>query len=190
MAKPRITVETDIVAKAPITLLAHAAMQKMRKGKSGVLFGKHRPDWKLINASIEWDMDKKTKSPTGVSAFVIKVRYSGQIYISKAIDKNSKCFKLVKEHEQEHQKICIAGTKAATGACRKILKKHFDAVLRSYKGDIKKLSANEATAVKKIAFGAFKEMDDGPYFKVAVKSLKIDTDSHYSKISPHCAEYG
>lgn len=190
MAKTSYTVNQDIKAAASITLLDHAKLQKMRKGKKGVLFGKHIPDWKLITGSIEWNMDKKTKQAVGVSAVSLSVRYSGLIYISKAIDKSSKCFALVKAHEQEHQKICTTGTKAAQAACEKILKKHADAVIKSYKGDFAAMETDEAKAFRKIAVGAFKEMDDGPYYKIAVKSLSIDTPAHYGKISPHCAAYG
>ncbi len=190
MAKTKYIIAADIQANAPITILDHAKLQKMRKGKKGVLFGKHRPDLKLLNASFEWDMDKKTKKATGLSSISLSVRYTGQIYISKAIDKKSKCFALVKAHEQEHQKICIAGVKAMNGACKKILQKHTEAMLRSYKGDYGAFEKDEAKAARKVAIDAYKEIDDGPFYKVAVKSLSIDTSSHYAKISPHCEKYG
>lgn len=190
MAKTSYFIATDIKTKATITILDHAKLQKMRKGKKGVLFGKHKPDLKLMNASFEWDMDKKTKKAVGLTSVTLSIRYWGQIYLSKAIDKGSKCFKLVKAHEQEHQKICIAGVKAMNGDCQKILKKHTEAMLRSYKGDYDAFYKSEATAARKIAIEAYKKIDDGPFYKVAVKSLAIDTPAHYGKISPHCAQYG
>lgn len=190
MAKTKYIIAADIQAKAAITLLDHAKLQKMKKGKKGVLFGKHTPDLKLMSASFEWDMDKRSKKAVGLSSVTLSVRYTGQIYLSKAIDKSSKCFALVKAHEQRHQKICVAGVKAMNAACQKILQKHTDAMLRSYKGDYDAFAKDEAKAARKVAIETYKKIDDGPFYKVAVKSLSIDTSSHYGKISPHCAEYG
>jgi len=190
MAKTRYIIAADIQSKAAITLFEHAKLQKMRKGKKGVLFGKHSPDLKLMSASFEWDMDKKSKKAVGLSSVTLSIRYRGKIYISKAIDKSSKCFALVKAHEQEHQKICVAGVKSMNSACQKILEKHTKAMLRSYKGNYDAFEKDEAKAARAVAIKAYKEIDDGPFLKVAVKSLSIDTPAHYGKISPHCAKFG
>ncbi|OBY25680.1 MULTISPECIES: hypothetical protein [Leisingera] len=190
MAKTKYIIDTDIQAKAKVTIIDHAKLQKMRKGEKGVLFGKHSPDLKLMNASFEWDMDGKTKKAVGLSSVTLSIRYTGQIYLSKAIDKKSKCFSLVKAHEEEHQKICVKGVKAMNSACQKILQKHTDAMLRKYKGDYDAFAQAEAKAARKVAIDAYKEIDDGPFYKVAVKSLSIDTASNYAKISPHCSQFG
>lgn len=190
MAKTKYIIAADIQSKAAISIIDHAKLQKMRKGKKGVLFGKHSPDLKLMNVSFEWDMDGKTKKAVGLSSVTLSIRYTGQIYLSKAIDKKSKCFALVKAHEQEHQKICTAGVKTMNAACQKILRKHTEAMLRTYKGDYDAFCRDEGKAARKVAIDAYKEIDDGPFYKVAVKSLSIDTSSHYDKISPYCAEFG
>ncbi|AHD02941.1 hypothetical protein [Leisingera methylohalidivorans] len=183
-------IDTDIQTKAKITIIDHAKLQKMKSGKKGVLFGKHSPDLKLMNASFEWNMDRKTKKAVGLSSVTLSIRYTGLIYLSKAIDKKSKCFSLVKVHEEEHQKICIKGVKNMKSACEKILQKHTEAMLRHYKGDYDAFAQAEAKAARKVAINAYKEIDDGPFFKVAVKSLSIDTPSNYAKILPHCSQFG
>ena len=190
MTKTNYIIAADIQPKAAITFLDHAKLQKMKKGKEGVLFGKHKPDLKLMRASFEWDMDPKTKKAVGLSSVTLSIRYTGEIYLSKAIDKRSKCFALVKAHEQEHQKICVAGAKAMNAACQKILQKHTDAMLRRYKGDYDAFEKDEAKAARKVSIESYKEIDDGPFYKVAVKSVTIDTPAHYKKIAPFCAEYG
>lgn len=190
MAKTKYIIDTTIETTAKITPVDHAKLQKSLNGKKGVLFGRHSPDLKLMNANFEWETDKKDKDKVvGLTSVTMTIHYSGQIVISKAIDKSSKCYALVKSHEQEHQKICVAGVKAMTATCQKILKKHTDTILRSHKGDYVAFCKAE-TSQRKLIIAAYKEIDDGPFYKVAVKSLAIDTASHYGKISPHCQKFG
>ena len=82
------------------------------------------------------------------------------------------------------------GTRSATGACEKILKKAYKATLKSYKRDFEAMHAAEKKVLKKIAIDAFKQMDDGPYYKVAESSLKIDNSGHYRIIDLACADFG
>lgn len=192
MANTKFVINLNIQTQASIKQISHNALQgKKKPGQSGVLFGLHIPDWKLVNAGIEWNMNRRKGKPTGVSSIELDVRYTGQILISKAIPSGSPCYKFTKTHEQEHQKICVVGTRASARACEKILKKHYKAVLKSdYRNDIEEMHANEKKALTKIAKAAYTEMDDGPYYKVAEASLAIDTPSHYKIIDMQCAAFG
>lgn len=191
MVKFKCIVKQDIHPKATVSAIDHAKLQKAGGAhRHGVRFGKHTPDWKLTKGALLWGKAKKKGDPAPVTGAELQVRYTGAIVISKAIDRSSKCYKLVKEHEEEHQKICVKETKTAVKACEAILEKHLTAVLKTYKEDWAVISAKEKEVLTKVAVGAFKEMDDGPYLKVAYKSLSIDTPSNYAKISPHCADFG
>lgn len=190
MAKTKFEFDLDIQAKATISLLEHSKLQKMRKGESGVLFGRHKPNFKLMNATIEWTYDKDTGDADGLSKVTLSARYWGEIFLSKAIDKKSDCFKKVCEHEKEHQKVCVKALKASIKSCEAIIEKHTEKALQKYKGDYAAFKNNEATAAKNIAIAAYREIDDGPFYKAAVKSAALDTPANYKKIAPFCAAYG
>ncbi len=189
MAKTKYLIQTDLKA-VTINMVAHDALQKMRGGKKGVLFGKHVPDLKLMSASIDWTYDKKSKKADGIKTVTMDVRYWGTVFLSKAIDKKSTCFKLVKAHELEHESICAKGVKAMNGACAKILEKHVEAMLKKFKGDYDAFEKAGDKAARKVFIAAYKEIDDGPFLAVATKSAGIDTPANYKKISPHCEAYG
>lgn len=190
MGKTKYILDTEIRDPAPVTVMAHVALQKLGPGGDQVLFGKHRPDLKLVTLDFDWDIDRKTKKPVGLDGVTMSVRYSAEILISNAIDKSSKCFKLVKAHEEEHQDICVKGVKKMSGDCEKILARHTEAAVKSWKGDYVKMYDEMKKFAAAIAVPAFKEIDDGPFYRVCEDSLKIDTPAHYREIEPYCAEFG
>jgi hypothetical protein len=181
-------VVTPTFAKVRIESADHGSIQRANDSKIGVRLGVHTPNFKIKSMTPEWQM--KGKSATALLSVELAFEYSGLIRISKNVPSSSACYKAAEEHELEHESICVSETKASIGACEKILQSHVEAILKkSYKNDIAKAEADESAFIRAVGIAAFSEMQDGPFYKVADKSTKIDTASTYAPIEALCADY-
>jgi hypothetical protein len=187
--KTTYTIEASY-ARPSVEMVDQGTLDRGNDSKIKVRLGLHTPTWKIKSATAEWDMKSSRSAPTGLADFLIAFEYAGAIQISKVIDKSSHCYKLAEAHEYEHEDACVSGTKAAIRDCQKILEDTVQSVLKkTYKNDLAKAYEDEKGFTRSVATAAFKAMQDGPFYKVAEASAKLDTPANYAPIDAACAEY-
>jgi hypothetical protein len=187
MPKQSFTV-TPSFLRVKIESADHGAIQRGNDSGVKVRLGLHTPNWRITSIVPGWEM--KSRKPTAFLGFELKFEYSGLVQISKKVDPKSECYRLAEAHELEHEDICVSETRAAVGACEKILKSHAEAILKkTYKNDIAAAYDDETAFGRAVGTAAFREMQDGPFYKAADKSAKIDTPSTYAPIDAACQDY-